>query len=316
MGRHRPGSSWPSRKPLLTHFLCLPLVTEVSQPQLARSLQLFSNTVSPEDINNADQTSSRDPSSTLPRIHRKAIRPVGAIHCTLGVMSLKDDQLAQAINFLKSLDLRLLLESAVETRVMRDPEIEQCSDSAPSKSSALPLRVTLRGLESMHTPSKTSILYSAPADPTGRLYPFCLAVQKMFKDKGFLVNDDRELKLHATIVNTIYAKRKKWPHTDFKHQASGSSTIISVKEDHGSATVEDNEPKFDEPETEGHGPNANAPLKIDARRILNRFEDYVFADVTIDRIALCEMGTKKTFDTQGNIVEESYTEVATVPLPA
>jgi activating signal cointegrator complex subunit 1 len=113
----------------------------------------------------------------------------------------------------------------------------------------------------------------------------------MFKDKGFIV-DDRPLKLHATIVNTIYAKGRKGQS---KANAGASNQ---------------------EPKAQGHGPNANAPLKIDATTILEKYEDFVWAkDVILDRVAICEMGAKKILDETGNVRDEEYTEVANFALP-
>jgi activating signal cointegrator complex subunit 1 len=68
------------------------------------------------------------------------------------------------------------------------------------------ISISLTSLHSMHTPKSTSILYAGPQDPTNRLYQNCVVLQKLFQEKGYLVPDDRTLKLHATIVNTIYAK--------------------------------------------------------------------------------------------------------------
>jgi activating signal cointegrator complex subunit 1 len=58
----------------------------------------------------------------------------------------------------------------------------------------------------MHSPKSTSILYAGPQDPSGSLLPICSKLRSLFEDAGYLVSDDRPLKLHATIVNTIYAK--------------------------------------------------------------------------------------------------------------
>lgn len=137
----------------------------------------------------------------------------------------------------------------------------------------------------MHAPERTSILYTAPSDPSDRLYNFCLALQQTFKDRDLLVEDNRQLKLHATLVNTIYAKGRKRP-----------------------------QPTSDR--SSGHGPHANAPLKIDATRMLEKYRDFVWADnVVLDRVAICEMGAKKVLDGEGNVVKEEYTEVAAVRLP-
>lgn len=74
--------------------------------------------------------------------------------------------------------------------------------------------------------------------------------------------------------------------------------------------------KPEQGEVEGHGPNANAPLKIDATAMLERFKDFVWAEgFVLDRIAICEMGAKKITNDEGTVVAEEYTEVASVQLP-
>lgn len=57
----------------------------------------------------------------------------------------------------------------------------------------------------MTSASKTSVLYAAPTDTEGILHKFCEQLRKPFRDMG-LMEDDRPLLLHATIVNTIYVK--------------------------------------------------------------------------------------------------------------
>ncbi|KAI5370174.1 Putative protein kinase A anchor protein, nuclear localization signal [Septoria linicola] len=271
-----------SKKPPLTHFLCLPLITEDSRPKLEKALEAFKEDVCLGHSNDTDHQAL---------IHPKAIRPVGTLHFTLGVMSLKEDQLSRAIDHLKKLDLVSLINSG-------DP------DAALSPTSTT-LSTGLRGLESMHAPEKTSILYVAPSDAQNRLHPFCLALQKTFKEEGFLIEDDRELKLHATVVNTIYAKGRKKP-------PSKAVTILS----NGQVVSQtSNEPSEDR--SAGHGPNANAPLKFDARKILEQYCDHTWVDsVRLDRIAICEMGAKEITNNEGEIVDERYTEVASVGLPA
>ncbi|KAK4507146.1 hypothetical protein PRZ48_000880 [Zasmidium cellare] len=218
---------------------------------------------------------------------RTAIRPVGALHCTLGVMSLTKDQLSQATSFLENLDVRSLLSGTVR-------DSATTSEQGTTDTSSARLVVDLKGLESMHAPEKTSILYSGPFDKSERLYPFCLAVQQLFQDKGFLVEDDRKLKLHATIVNTIYAKGKKLPGRRASNQAQQNDS-----------------------DAQGHGPNANAPLKLDARALLDEYQDFAWAEnVTLNRLAICEMGAKKITDDEGKVIAEQYTEVASIGLPS
>ena len=158
----------------------------------------------------------------------------------------------------------------------------------------------------MHSPTNTSILYIPPSDPTQRLYPFCLALQQLFQDEGVLLSDNRDLKLHATIVNTIYAKGRR-------EKKKKNSTPTKQ----GKASSADPGPQEDEDDrSQGHGPLSNAPLKFDARRLLDEYRNFVWAEgVVLDRIAICEMGAKKRFDAEGIVVGEEYTEVASVGLP-
>ena len=304
MARNKKGYKRASapKKPPLTHFLCLPLVTPDSKPQLEASLDRFREAVAIKDPASASQVETQGedvgptPEMVVPGVHPKAIRPVGALHCTLGVMSLDEEELQEATELLRGLDVAAMVrdarkEQADAQQPASSDRKEKSKSEAPPSSLAKPispppiepaispLTIDFKGLVSMHSPHSTSVLYSAPSDSSGRLYPFCLALQKLFAGKEFLVKDDRTLKLHATIVNTIYAKGRK-------------------------------------DRSAGHGPNANAPLKIDATAILERFQDFIWAkDVVLDRIAICEMGAKKMLDEKGDVIAEEYTEVASVKLP-
>jgi activating signal cointegrator complex subunit 1 len=180
--------------PRLTHFLCIPLVTPHSRPQLQSSLNTFRKDVA-------------DPARTLSDLYdvipEEAIRPVGTLHLTLGVMSLPShERVDSAVKLLMSLDLRKLLayqsSGSVDERKGKEAEVR-------SKD----LRLTLRGLTAMHKPSETSILYAPPVDEDQRLNSFCQKVWNVFKEAGFLVPESRPLLLHATIVNTIYVPGTK-----------------------------------------------------------------------------------------------------------
>lgn len=280
-GRRKPPAA---KKPPLTHFLCIPLGTADSKPQLEASIASFRKDVCQEEFNEGDSADGAT------RIHSKAIRPAGVLHCTLGVMSLDQERLNRAIELLKSLDITQLLLSNTANMplgTIMDPRVTPTKPSAndnkpisppaerESQSAIEPVKINLKGLVSMHDPQKTSIVYIEPHDPSERLYPLCLALQDIFKKENILVPDERELKLHATLVNTIYARGKK---------------------------------------LQGHGPNATAPLKIDARPLLEKYEGFVWAKgMVLDRISICEMGAKKRIE-NGEVVSEEYTEVASVAL--
>ncbi|KXT16824.1 hypothetical protein AC579_6791 [Pseudocercospora musae] len=307
MGRFKGNKkSTGSEKPSLTHFLCLPIITSASRPEIEASLNTFKGSVT---ASAASQSPADDAEEDMiaTSIHPKAIRPVGTLHFTLGVMSLDDTKLAAAVNLLKELDLKSILDRAslervsgheTESKVLNEDFVGEAPSAAeiPHR----PLALDLKGLQSMHPSQKTSILYAAPTDHTGRLYPFCLALQKAFSDKDLLVSDDRKLKLHATIVNTIYAKGRRKPE---KPKTNNQLSNIPTRTQ-------------DADTAQGHGPYANAPLKLDARSLIEKYADYVWAEnITLDRLAICEMGAKKILDGDGNVVDEKYTEVASVQLP-
>jgi hypothetical protein len=99
-------SDQPKRPPL-THFLCIPLVTETSNPQLEASLRQFKESVSTVPADETPPSFGTPPK--LPLFSPKAVRPIGTIHFTLGVMSLEtEERVDKAINYLKSVDFRSL----------------------------------------------------------------------------------------------------------------------------------------------------------------------------------------------------------------
>jgi activating signal cointegrator complex subunit 1 len=58
----------------------------------------------------------------------------------------------------------------------------------------------------MGSPRATSVLYAEPRDASGRLQRFGEAVRAAFVERGLVVEEDRALRLHATVLNTVYAK--------------------------------------------------------------------------------------------------------------
>ncbi|KAF2433962.1 hypothetical protein EJ08DRAFT_646851 [Tothia fuscella] len=283
---HDNASTTAGEKPKrlqLTHFLCIPLVTETSRPQLEKSLQEFQSKMHEH----------------VPLLSAKAIRPVGTLHLTLGVMSLVDEErLEGAIALLKSLGLKDMLKSspppgleptvklglegvdntitipATLSRPISPPLLENqgaASTGLKSNTDPKPPIINLTSLHSMHSPHSTSVLYAHPQDPTFRLLPFCTNLQALFTSEGYIIDDNRPLKLHATIVNTTYAKA---------------------------------------------GGRGGAPMRIDATSLIEKFRDVVWAEgVRVERVAICKMGAKKILGEGGVVVGEEYEEVAVVEMP-
>jgi activating signal cointegrator complex subunit 1 len=295
------------KKPPLTHFLCFPLVTVASKPQLESSLQQFTQLVSKPD--------SKEKSREAMSLPTKAIRPLGTLHLTLGVMSLMgEDKLQGAMDLLRSLDVAELLNqveyrgpaeslepsgqvrgsatasaSATESSTLEEvkgtlksvarsitPPLPSRSTKSSQKDAIIatdPIVISLKSLHPMQSPTKTSILYAAP-EPQDKLLSLGRKLQTIFKDAEYMVPDDRPLKLHATIVNTIYAKQS------------------------------------------GRGCHSKAPLRFDATALIEHLEDYVWAEnVRVEKIAICKMGATEVIGDDGKVVGQEYEELVSIPLP-
>lgn len=349
------------KKPALTHFLCIPLVNSISKLQLEASVSKFKEDVcrpaldeSVEDKALAEEnddtsiaaTESLSKDATAPGdksgeeinemsaaalqgplIPEKAVRPIGSLHLTLGVMSLDEEKLVQAQDLLQSFDLnKLLHEASTPTTKLDDvtvPATEVAATDPAERSLKIdPLTISLESLEPMQSPRKTSILYIKPQDPTNRLTPLSQALQTAFTEAGLLVHDTRPLKLHATIVNTIYVKgRKRRGKSKNEAEKPTSAPSEGAQEDkkvEETAQSSDTQPPSStssQPLTantpsSGHGPSATSSLYLDATNLLPRYANHVWAsDIPISRIAICEMGVKKHVSADGK-VEEAYKEVA------
>ncbi|KAL9066367.1 MAG: hypothetical protein Q9161_007586 [Pseudevernia consocians] len=258
----------------LTHFLLLPLVTPTSRPQLQSSLQRF-----------AAETSTPNEAGEV-KFPAKAIRPVGAIHLTIAVMSLPTpNRVDAACNYLKSLDIHSMLNAASAPPIpsksvnpdsaipsaIPEPPTTPPTESPPS--SPQPLTTTLTGLHTLRPPTKSSLLY---ASTSPHLLPFATALRAAFATAGFLIPDTRPLTLHATLVNTIYARRSAKSGKNRWGKGSG---------------------------------------RFDATGLIERYKDVEWArDVRIEKVAICEMGAEDVLS-EGRVVDQVYREIASVELP-
>lgn len=260
----RMAASAPKRLPP-THFLCIPLVTTASRPQLSRSLGEFRDDIT-------DTNSFAIPAG--------AVRPLGTLHLTLGVMNLKEEgRLEEATALLKGLKLgEILQESGRAAKERADRAAAAVTAEATSHGPLGGdepqedgrLAVSLRGLQTMHKPTQATVLYAVPEDSRGRLYPFCDKVRAAFIDAGLMMDEGRALLLHATVVNTIYVR-------------SGGRG--------------------------GGGGGRKKALSLDARGILDRYEDFKWMEgQPVESIAICKMGAKRVEGEDG----EAYESVAEV----
>ncbi|KAK8025627.1 hypothetical protein PG990_003450 [Apiospora arundinis] len=241
-------------RPSPTHFLCIPLVTSLSRQQLVSALASFSSDVtSPQSFG----------------VPAEAIRPVGTLHLTLGVMSFpKNEGLDRATALLKTLAPRQILK-AIGPQVQeleskdKDKDKDKDTDKGPPRPLPQQLSVTLRGLHSMQSSlSKATVLYSPPVDPDGTLQKFCESIKQTFQQAGIMAEEDRPLLLHATILNTIYVKGEKTTRAAGRQRGKQRERIT-----------------------------------IDARDMLDRYDDFIWMkDVPVEKIAICRMGAKKQED--------------------
>ncbi|RDW62777.1 hypothetical protein BP5796_11079 [Coleophoma crateriformis] len=279
-------------RPPLTHFLCLPLVTRDSKPQLQKSLEGFASEITQK----ADPATA--PVGARIGVPGKAVRPVGTLHLTLGVMRLTTQtRVDEALTLLQSINVHELLGNfrlggkggdgaqkgdpnpAVSTEdagVQHQGPKHDSAAAEPRKPTTVhPLQISLRGLTPMHSPASTSILYTSPVCRTHDLPSLCQSLVSLFRAAGFMLPDARPLLLHATILNTIYVPKVG--------QASGRA---------------------------GHGKH-KAKLTIDATDVLERFAEHVWMeDCVLQKVAICRMGAKVMED--GG---EEYFEEGALALP-
>ncbi|RLM00837.1 hypothetical protein CFD26_108768 [Aspergillus turcosus] len=206
------------KRPPLTHFLCLPLVNDISLPQLESSLSTFKGAI--PSVSHTDENGSvqNQVSAERPLIPDGAVRPVGTLHLTLGVMSLPTkERLEEAIQFFHSLDLASIMHEAEniarkskrsrkrsssprhqsdftgavgereDSHLSRRLEHEGDSASAViSRDTYEPLTISLESLHALPKGRAATVLHAAPVDSTSRLYPFCVLLRNKFLEAGFL----------------------------------------------------------------------------------------------------------------------------------
>lgn len=236
------------------------------------------------------------------------------------------------------------LESVESVLPVPNPAVEE-----PRRATSVPpLVVTLRSLSAMQDSRHTSVLYAEPLDVTGRLVGFCERVRAFFEREGLIEEEGRAWKGHATVLNTIYASSgrrqteedvgaREEKNKGEKEGAEGDAKAleeteqmrvetVAEKEDEGGVALSAVTDVAGDPRSQrvlgqtGRGSGKKArkgkswrrtkPVKFDARALLERWKDEVWAEVKVEKLAICEMGAKK--DANGEV---RYVEIAEVRLP-
>ncbi|KAL1995810.1 hypothetical protein VTN49DRAFT_676 [Thermomyces lanuginosus] len=193
-----------NKKPPLTHFLCFPLINETSLPQLAASLARFRANlpVAPQNGDNAqDEQQLLFPPS--------AVRPLGTLHLTLGVMSLTtDEKLAAARELLESLDMRALMREAGKRAITGNATEEVLEEDAVLR----PISVSLEALHALPRQRAATVLYAKPVDRTQRLHALGVLLRDKFLEAGLLEGEYQKAKTE-TETETAAAPAEAPPAT-------------------------------------------------------------------------------------------------------
>ncbi|KAF3481311.1 uncharacterized protein GIQ15_04070 [Arthroderma uncinatum] len=179
-GKGNQGNS----KPPLTHFLCVPLINQTSISQLADSLAEFKSLI--PLVPPPGPAAGHVPDTPL--VPYGALRPLGTLHFTLGVMSLTtQERLDDALAFLQSLDLASIMQEATLEVKSRQTSLQGYDLGETSLTE--PLTIDLVSLHALPRARSATILHASPLDITGRLYPFCVKLREKFMDAGFMHRD-------------------------------------------------------------------------------------------------------------------------------
>lgn len=272
------------KRPPLTHFLCLPLVNLTSIPQLEASIAAFKKENPPVPV--ADLLQSHGQPSTdasRPSIPDGAIRPLGTLHLTLGVMSLPSQRrLDEATSFLRSLDLAKLMQEAGQVALRKKKQNAPQPANEVAKSSK-ELSISLESLHALPRAKSATVLHASPVDSTGRLYPFCLMLREKFLEAGFLIGESKEStntkKEPARSSDAAEQQKKPEPSTKLDSPTAAlarqpklrplllHATIVNTiyvrqpRPVHGSKSA-------------SKGKNTVKRFEFDARTLLDRYQDY------------------------------------------
>ncbi|KAK6344660.1 hypothetical protein TWF718_006618 [Orbilia javanica] len=254
----------PSKSP--THFLCLPLHGSYYQTlppahvSLKRALKQFTI----DETDREPGLSEADEKSVIPR---DAFRPFDTLHLTLGVMTLSTKE---------------EVENAIST--LRDLDISQFLPPPPVAGGDRKVYVDLKGLEPFSNTQSNitncNVLFVPPTDASSssqtRLLQFSESLRAYFIEKGILTPENRPLKLHATVINTVYCKRIN-PALDSRNVGRRDRNSRQNR------------------------------IQFDATEVLEKYRGHVWVEgLEIDRVQICRMGAKKGVEV---VLDDGTTEV-------
>ncbi|RDL39001.1 uncharacterized protein BP5553_03341 [Venustampulla echinocandica] len=318
--------------PRLTHFLCLPLVTPSSRPQLQASLSVFREKIT-------QNRTPRNPDG----IPEAAVRPLGTLHLTLGVMSLvAPEKVERALGLLRELDLKsFLLSSNIAGSSMKEEVTSltteektvtvEASAISPSGSVAQQSAVTLTteeretkltaegrkldthgagpmlGLKPAEGTEEGGVLITHPAltaSSSSNLTITLKGLQSMHPNPGKTSilyappTPNRVLQAFCLKLRDAFLSAELLvPDTRplLLHATILNTVYVPGVRGKGKGS--------------GHG-KSRARLTIDATEILEDWEDFEWMkDVRVEKVAICRMGAKKLDDGSEEYVVEGSVDI-------
>ncbi len=266
----------------LTHFLCLPIATVLSIPQLEQRLQQFRN----------DPTTSKIPPG--------AYRPLQTLHIPIRPLSLPAaDRIEAASHHLQNLDIDSLLRRKSDrtpghTTGVRQMQQRGSAHTFSTDSRLPPLTITLSGIRSTHMAGRGSMLdggslhnrlHASYTDPTSRVGAFRDEIKRSFDVAGFQIPRYRRFRPSDTHLITILSTKHAWSR-----------------------------PKINVPDHAKPGKFRRAPPPMfETKEITEKFENFVLVEnVRLEKLSLCELGLWKELEKPGT--EAQLSEVCSVPL--
>ncbi|PIL34754.1 hypothetical protein GSI_02541 [Ganoderma sinense ZZ0214-1] len=237
-------------RPRLTHFICIPIGHNEA---LRDTVSEFTNAL-------------LDAKPSIPGLDASIVVPARRLHFTLGVMSLDLEETsaqgtAAAGKVPRTLDAAKELLREVKPKIM-----ELLGEET--------FRVPLNSLDIMKPEggdrARAHVMWVGPTEGEGlkKLEEVGKLVQSMFKAAGLLVDEDRPLKTHCTVLNTVYRKPAlKW-RFPFSYQSILASDALKA------ILVQNDTADSDKVER-----GRRAPIRVD------------LGECPVDEIQICEMGS-------------------------
>ncbi|CAO3615053.1 unnamed protein product [Cunninghamella blakesleeana] len=243
-----------------THFLSIPIVS----PTIKQAYTTLLNT---------PLFSSLDPQTLISQEN---------LHITLGVLCLKSS---------KEMDHAIQLLN------------HQCLSLIQSyQSSSNPLSIDLHQLKTMQPhPKNAHVLYIQVKDNShnNSFYQLCRDINQIMIDAGLMEKEHRPLKLHVTLINSIYGKKRSNEVTneelivitnngnEQQQQPSSSEYQEQKPSSLASSEQQPSSSSFKSPSKHHH---RNKRISFDATSILNTYGDIHFGNFTLDKLHLMKMG--------------------------